>query len=388
MLTSRFGFGYGLGYAAYSEAMALVDARHSVTVVHCNKNCDLIQYHDPRITFYHLPIKKIPLLGFFLYTFQLKSFLKTKVNLNKFDVVYIQSLEFGLANLGGMKLPIYYFARSTMIGQYRILRGLDLHVSLLEKMVRYTLISLERKCMRYSKTIFVKSPIMVSEVSSLYGINEKKIAVINGGIDVKDFQLPKESSVREFKTKLGIPPPAYIVLYAGRIVPQKGLILLIRAALNLLKRFNFVVVIAGETLNKQYFATVKRLLDGNMYQGSFYFLGHIDQWSMPVVLNAADCLVTPSLYEPFGMINLQAASLGKNIITTDVTGSVDLLANYKNMKVVKAGSSDAIESTLEKVLLQKSQPGYSPSDLNVYSWGNVANQLSQYFSLGLQTSKP
>lgn len=380
MLTSRFGFGYGMGYAAYSEAIALTALGHYVTVIHCNRSSDIAQYNNPQITFFHLPIKRIPLVNFLIFSFKLRRLLKKSINFAEFDAIYIQSLEFGLADLAKIKLPIFYFARSTIIGPQKILLKEVGRASLLTRIVRYVLISLERRCMRYSKIIFVKSREMVREVSSLYHVNQDKIAIITGGINKSDFQTLDESLCVEFKNKLGIPLNEYVVLYAGRIVPQKGLIYLIEASLNLLRECNFVVVIAGADLNELYAAKVKRLLDNNIYQKAFYFLGHVDQLSMSLVLNSADCLVTPSLYEPFGMVNLQAAFLGKNIITTDVTGSVDLLANYKNIKIIKAGSTTAVELALREVIYTKKQKNYSMTDFSRYSWSYVAGQLLRYFS--------
>ena len=125
---------------------------------------------------------------------------------------------------------------------------------------------------------------------------------------------------------------------------------------------------------------VKCQVEDSTYKKSFYFLGHIDQREMSLVLNAADCLVTPSVYEPFGMVNLQAAFLNKIIITTDITGSADLLVNYKKMKIVHAGSSTAIESAMREVLSWKNQSDQALFDFRVHSWLKVAEQLTYYFS--------
>lgn len=379
MLTSRFGFGYGMGYAAYSEACALANLGHSVTVVHCNHSPDLAQYHDPRIIFFHLPIKNIPLVGFFLFFFKIKRLLKEKIQADAFDVIYIQSLEFGLVNLAALGPPMYYFARSTMIRQHQVLRNEEGWISPLEKLIRFTLVTLERRCMRYSRSILVKSRSMAGEINRLYGIPKDKIAVVHGGIDLKDFQVRNKSSCVAFRHQFGIPQESFVVLYAGRIVPQKGLLFLIRAALALRSSFDFVVVIAGAIFSKSYIAKVKRLIISTGYEKSFYFLGHIDQLEMPVVFSSADCIVTPSLYEPFGMVNLQAAFLGKKIITTNVTGSVDLLAQYPRLKTVKAGSSSAIEAALREVLLQPSPAKPASLDLSMYSWRDVAEQLVRIF---------
>jgi len=380
MLTSRFGFGYGMGYSAYKEATALISLGHSVTVVHCYSSPEITSFYDPLITFIYLPIKRIPLIGFLMYFFQLKKFINKRINIKNFDSVYIQSLEFGLLDLAKIKIPIFYFARSTMLGMHQALQNGKIKISLLPRIINLVLAALERRCMHYSKMIFVKSCKMASEVSSLYGINSNKIAVIIGGIDDKDFQIQPELSCMEFRHKFKIPPNVPVVLYAGRIVPQKGLIYLIEASLNLLREINFVVVIAGAIINEAYYAKIKRLLDNTTYQKSFYFLGHINQLDMSLVLNVADCLVTPSFYEPFGMVNLQAAFLNKKIITTEITGSVDVLANYEKMKVVKARSSTAIKLALREVLFWKNKKNQSSIDFQMYSWRNVAEYLLHYFS--------
>jgi glycosyltransferase involved in cell wall biosynthesis len=384
MLTSRFGFGYGMGYSAYKEAIALTLLGHSVTVVHCYSDPEIADFYDSRIKLIYLPMSKSPLVGFFTYFLKLNKAINEKIGIEDFDVVYIQSLEFGLLDLARIKIPVFYYARSTMRGMRLALREEGAKTSYLSKITNLVLVILERRCIHYSKMIFVKSHRMVSEVSSLYGVSPKKLAVITGGIDDKDFQIQSELSCIEFKCKLKIPSDIPIVLYAGRIVPQKGLVYLIKASLDLLKEIDFIVIIAGADVNKPYYAKVKRLLDNSVYQKSFYFLGHINQLDMSLVLNLADCLVTPSFYEPFGMINLQAALLNKKIITTEVTGSVDLLADYAMKKIVKAGFSENIEVALREVLSWKNQKNRIPIDLRIYSWQNVAQQLSRYFSVAVE----
>lgn len=379
MFTSRFGFGYGMGYAAHKEANAFISLGHSVTVVHCYSSSEIVYFYDPGITLIYLPIKKLPLIGFLIYSFKLKRLLKEKIDMNFFDCIYIQSLEFGLLNLARVKKPIFYFARSTMRGMQKAIRNEDPKKSLVQKIIYQVLVSLELRCMRYSKMIFVKSRTMLREVSKLYSINPHKISVVTGGIDAMDFQILSNSECIGFKQKLGLPLDVPVLLYTGRIVPQKGLVYFIEASLHLLREMNFVVIIAGAAISDSYFAKVKKLVDSSEYQKSFYFLGHVDQRDMSSLFNLADCLVTPSLYEPFGMVNLQAAFLNKKIITTDVTGSIELLANYQEMKVVKSGSAVAIETALREALLWKHRKSEEIFDFQVYSWQNVGQQLIRYF---------
>ena len=367
-----------MGYSAYKEAVGLAELGHVITVVHGNADVD--HYRDPRITLVRVRMPRFPIVDFAIQRFNLWAIFRFHLDPGTFDVVYIQSLEFGLLDLSRIKVPIFYYARSTMRGMQRALRNEGEKKSLFAKIIQMVLVGLEQRCMRYSKITFVKSRQMASEVSDLYGQPANKIAVITGGIDEKDFQREPVSAVVAFKEKYEIPMDVPVVLYAGRIVPQKGLLCLIEASLKLLREKTFVVVIAGVGVSASYYAKVKCQVEDSTYKKSFYFLGHIDQREMSLVLNAADCLVTPSVYEPFGMVNLQAAFLNKIIITTDITGSADLLVNYKKMKIVHAGSSTAIESAMREVLSWKNQSDQALFDFRVHSWLKVAEQLTYYFS--------
>ena len=114
MLTSRFGSGYGMGYSSYKEAKSFADLGHEVTVAHCNLDIDV--YVDNRMKFIYLPIRKTKFIDFVFFYFSLRTFFKKVIKVNKFDLIYIQSLEFGLLNLSAIKQPIFYFSRSSMIG--------------------------------------------------------------------------------------------------------------------------------------------------------------------------------------------------------------------------------------------------------------------------------
>lgn len=381
ILTARFGSGYGMGYATYKEATALAELGHTVTVVYCNPNPDITGYKDKRINYKHLSIKRKHVIGLTMFYFAVRSFFKNRVNLKDFDAIYIQSLEFGWINFKKLKIPVFYFVRSTILGPQKVICSENIPVSLLDRAVNRLLVFLEHRCLRYSKVVFVKSRIMIDEVSKLYGVNSDKMAVINGGVDVKDFSVLSKPALIDLKNKLGIPLGSFVVLYAGRIVPQKGLRYLVEASFKLFPRFNFVVVVAGASLNKVYTTKIKNLVAASSYQKKFYFLDHVNQLKISPIFNLADCLVLPSSYEPFGMVNLQAAFLGKNIITTDAVGSIDLLADYKNMKVVKADSSGALADALRELLLKPAQPDQSDRSFNFdcYSWYEVAKQLLEYF---------
>ena len=376
MLTSRFGSGYGMGYSSFKEATAFADLGHLVTVVHGNKNIE--PYRDSRIVFHHIPISRIPFIGFVFLFFRLQWLFRSRLNPNDFDVVYIQSLEFGIVDFRHFDIPIFYFARSTMLGMRSVLQTEGVVFFFVDRIVHRLLVLLEKRCFASSEIVFVKSFLMFEEVFTLYDVSQEKIKVISGGIDGKDFSRENKKEI-DWRKKLGIDPETYVVLYAGRLVPQKGLIYLVEASIYLLKHSKFIVLIAGVSKDISYLTSVKEVIERGCREESFYFLGHVDQMAMSSLYQSIDCLVTPSLYEPFGMVNLQGAFLNKTIITTTATGSADTLINYVNKIIVVPRSAVALKKALNQVIHQKRHDNLPGMDFSAFSWSTVAELLEESF---------
>lgn len=375
MLTSRFGTGYGMGYSAFKEAQEMANAGHELTVVHSNNN--ISRYKDPRIEFIYISIKKTPFIDFIFFRRALKRIFTKRVLANSYDVIYIQSLEFGVMDFSNIKKPVFYFARSTIAGMDAALKREHIKISFIKRFINIWLIYFERRCIKKSKRIFVKSTIMAKELHKLYSVDINKIHVIRGGIDLSDFSIGTVKSCSEFKRKHNLTENLPIILFAGRIVPQKGLIYLIKAVLRLLDDYKFMVVIAGIG-EAAYTDNINNLIKIANHQADFRFMGHVAQQEMPLLLNIADCVVTPSLYEPFGMINLQAASMGKTIITTNVVGSLEVLNDYAFLRVIKPGSVDALYHALEMCMTKERQPTRL-IDFDDLSWKSVAQEIMHNF---------
>lgn len=377
MLTSRFGSGYGMGYSAWKEACSLADLGHSITVVHCNP--DVASYADDRITLIHLPIPKRRFVDFIIFRRSLRQLFSKTVQPADYDIMYIQSLEFGLIDFSLIPIPVYYFARSTMSGLYTSISNTIKPWSLLRKINNRILIGLEQRCMDSSRKVLVKSKLMVEEVSRFYHIPQKRIIEVRGGIDSADFKIMPTAQRERLKQNLGLPNDAYIFLYAGRIVPQKGLLILIKAAQALSSSKNFALIIAGDHMETAYGRMVRQAIAQSSCPEKFFILDHIDQKEIFAIFNIADCIVTPSLYEPFGMVNLQAACLGKRIITTEAVGSVDILINYPGLAVVRTASVEALKGSL-RARLKESSESLVPFASASLSWVSVAQQLETCFT--------
>jgi glycosyltransferase involved in cell wall biosynthesis len=376
IFTSFYGSGYGLGYSAQKEAEELSKVNgNKVTVVYIEKDQSITL--DKKITYHQLKKIKLPLIDIVDFYFKLNKNAKI-IDVNSFDLIYIQSLEFGLFKFSKIKKPIFYFSRSTIKGISDCFEKNSIKISILKKIINKILIKLEKRIFLYSKKIFVKSEIMKNEVCLLYGVDSSKIVLITGGIDKQDFWAMSNDEIRKLKTKYSIQLEKNIILYAGRIIPQKGLVYLIKCLPSMiLEKISFCFVVVGEIKDEKYFKKIKSLIAKNNLEKYIIFIGHVNQCEVNKFINLADVVASPSLYEPFGMINLQAAILGKKILISSHVGALNILSQYDKIKIISNFSLNEIEKEL-KDLIRMDASGLSFNG-SLYSWGNVARSLLKAF---------
>ncbi|MFA5126543.1 MAG: glycosyltransferase family 4 protein [Patescibacteria group bacterium] len=379
IFTSFYGSGYGLGYSAYKEADEFFKKGHNVTVVCAHKEDSVIL--NNKIKFVYLPKIDKPFLDIIDYYFKLKNF-SDKNNLNNYDIIYIQSLEFGLLNFTKIKTPLFYFSRSTIRGISNCYRWYDLRIGFIKKMVNIPLIILEKRLLHYCTNVFVKSNLMAEELVKFYNIQTNKIKVVCGGIDTQDFRkISSATEINYLKKKYLIDSKDCVLVYAGRIVPQKGLIYLIQSLSLLEEDINFYLLVAGKVFDFLYFESIKKCIETNNLNDRIRFIGHINQFNMFKLLNISSIVISPSLYEPFGMINIQAAILNKTIITTKSVGSNEVLKKYNKIIVVESASPTELAYGIKKAILLNDIKGNG--NFYNYSWEIVAYKILNLFQKSL-----
>jgi glycosyltransferase involved in cell wall biosynthesis len=154
------------------------------------------------------------------------------------------------------------------------------------------------------------------------GLPEDKLAMIYSGIDVDvnvDAILAVDRS--EVRARFGWPADAPVVLFAGRLMPQKGVADLINA-LDLLQhvrpQIRTLIVGAGPLKSE-----LEEVAHAYRLDEKVKFLGHRDD--VPTLLAAADLLVLPSLYEGLPNVVLEAMRLGKPVVATAAPGTVEVV---------------------------------------------------------------
>jgi len=161
------------------------------------------------------------------------------------------------------------------------------------------------------------------------GAKPHQLVVIPNGIDPN---YANNVNQGEFRKKYGIPLNKKIILCIGRLHPRKGFQYAIAAMPHILKEEpNTVLVIMGDgPYRRALEALAKKLgVDKNVI-----FTGYVDENTKKEALIDADVVVIPSLIEPFGLVALEAMTMGKPIIASDVDGLRELLEHGVNSLLV------------------------------------------------------
>ncbi|MFC7447383.1 glycosyltransferase family 4 protein [Rhodococcus daqingensis] len=189
-----------------------------------------------------------------------------------------------------------------------------------------------------SDSIITCSVSMEDEVTELYGPQLPPITVIRNGIDVTTW------NYRQRAPRSG--PPR--LLFVGRLEYEKGVQDII-AALPRIRRSHpgTTLAVAGEGTQFEWLQQEART---NRVLRSVTFLGNLDHTELLSWLHAADAIVLPSRYEPFGIIALEAAAAGTPLVTSTAGGLGEAVVDGVTGMSFLPGDVEGLTSAVREVL--------------------------------------
>ncbi|RUL83888.1 glycosyltransferase [Tautonia sociabilis] len=204
---------------------------------------------------------------------------------------------------------------------------------------------IDRRLARWTDRVVGNSQAVVDFYRDAVGIDPEKLERIFSGIGDEE---PPEVDRRAVREELGLPPEATLLLFAGRLYPQKGVIDLLKAA-DLLQhvRPNLRTVIAGDGPLRgelEAFARAVELLE----TGRVLFLGHRED--VPRLLAAADALVLPSSFEGLPNVVLEAMRFRKPVVATAAPGTTEVVVDGQTGLLVPVGDATALARALLRVV--------------------------------------
>jgi glycogen(starch) synthase len=168
--------------------------------------------------------------------------------------------------------------------------------------------------------VLVCSEYMKWEVTRLLELGPGKVDVIPNGVDDRVWQAPPRDVAAARSRFAGAGP---LIGFAGRLVYEKGVQHLVGAVPRLREEHpGLRVVIAGDGPYRPELQDEARRLK---LQRAVSFTGFMTERELPAIFAATDATVVPSLYEPFGMVALEAAAAGAPLAVAATGGLAEIV---------------------------------------------------------------
>ena len=166
-----------------------------------------------------------------------------------------------------------------------------------------------------------------------------------------DFELFSPGDKQESRSRLGLPTETQIVLYVGRLAPEKGIEYLLQAAARLaVDRGSVRVYLVGSGPTEP---QLKRLVAELGLETSVYFVGYLSGSTLVDWYRSADVVCLPSLFEGFGMTLAEAMACGTPVVASRVGGTEDVIREFECGILVPSRDPDALAEAIQQILSGK-----------------------------------
>lgn len=263
---------------------------------------------------------------------------------------------------------------------------------------------IERSAYEDAAGIIAVSAGMRSDILRAYPqIDPQKISVVHNGIDLDAFRSDiDEDSVRAN----GVDPEKRSVLFVGRITKQKGLPYLLKAARELPSDVQLVLA-AGAPDTEQILAEVTELVEElrKIRSNVIWIQKHLSRKELIALLSSATVFACPSIYEPLGIVNLEAMACSTPVVATATGGIPEVVVHQETGLLVPIeqlhdGSgtpldeskfvsdfADALNEALSSPRLQAFARAGRERVENHFSWSSIAADTLRVYRQALTDFK-
>ena len=196
--------------------------------------------------------------------------------------------------------------------------------------------------------------IAVSNSVKVFMVNQRymrncKIDVVFNGAPLKEFAISSDEEIAQEKEKWNIPKNSFVVGTVGRIDEQKGNVYLIDAAKKIIQENPHVIfMLVGDGPLEQ---KLKKQCQDNGIEDNIIFTGY--QSEVAKIQSIFDVQIFPSLWEGTPLTLFEAMATKRAIVSTNVDGLGEVLENEKTALVVEARNSDALASSVNRLIDDK-----------------------------------
>jgi glycosyltransferase involved in cell wall biosynthesis len=219
---------------------------------------------------------------------------------------------------------------------------------------------------------------MIQHVRYVFGLPNDKLVMVPNGVNTHNYDGNFDTAT--FRSKFALPEEK-IVLFVGRLVYEKGIHILINSVPKILSKVNAKFIIVGSGYMKEQLLNIVRSMG---LEHKVLFEGFMDEDTLLKLQRVADVSVVPSLFEPFGIVALEAMAAKSPVVASDTGGLSEIIEHDVTGVKVYPNNPDSLAWGITKVLQDDGYASYIRANayrqmLERYDWEKIAQQTKSIY---------
>lgn len=225
------------------------------------------------------------------------------------------------------------------------------------------------------------SQFMAQQIQDYFNLPADKVDVISNGVNVRPPPLPTEEARKAFRRRF-VSDDQQLVFSIGRMVYEKGIQVLINAWPAVLREFPGArLVLAG---TGPHLPALKQLAWNLGLEHSIMFVGFISDEERDRLYAIADLAVFPSIYEPFGIVALEAMATRCPVLVADTGGLGEVVRLYETGLTSFVNDSESLGWGILKALSEPAEALACAETAfqevqEIYNWQRIATQTARVY---------
>jgi len=225
------------------------------------------------------------------------------------------------------------------------------------------------------------SDYMISHVKWAFGLPNDKLVMVPNGVNTDLYDANNgNADSKAFRAKFALPEEK-IVLFVGRLVYEKGIHILINAVPKILSKVNAKFIIVGSGYMKEQLLNIVRSMG---LEHKVLFEGFMDEETLVRLQKTADVSVVPSLFEPFGIVALEAMAARSPVVVSDTGGLSEIVDHDVSGVKVYPNNPESLAWGITKILLDSNYASHLRDNAyrkvqEKYDWEKIAQQTKRIY---------
>lgn len=195
----------------------------------------------------------------------------------------------------------------------------------------------EKDLFRKAERFIIVSKSMRDIVQATHGVADERISIVYNGLDVEPFMNPllEDEEVRQLRRTVAADHEK-VVLFAGRLTPQKGIAPLVASAARVVEEYpNVVYLIVGEPDTREMMPVIDALFQQYpSLQNKIKLLSKVPRPQLATLTQIANLIVIPSVYDTCPYMAVEAMASGVPVVATRVGGLAEMIIDGETGRLV------------------------------------------------------